>query len=218
MKNINTIIFDLDGTLLNSLEDLHACFNHAIEHFGYPSRNIDEIKSFVGNGIKKAIERALPQRVPNEELNEITNYFRTYYKEHMVEFTKPYEGIIELLSNLKKKGYKLGIVSNKFDDEVKKLSKSYFGDLINIAIGESYEIRRKPEIDGVVKAVEIMGSKLENCVFVGDSNVDIETAKNAGIPCISVLWGYRDKNFLMECGGKLFAETTKDIEKILYLR
>ena len=217
MKNIDTIIFDLDGTLLNSLGDLHASFNHTIEHFGYPTRSIDEIKNFVGNGIKKAIERALPCKVSDEELNKITEYFRSYYKEHMFELTKPYNGIVELLSNLKAKGYKLAIVSNKYDDAVKNLSRIYFGDLIDIAIGEGYGVRRKPEIDGILKAIQIMESKLENCIFVGDSNVDIETANNANIPCISVLWGYRDKAFLKENGAKIFAETTKDIEKFLYL-
>ena len=217
MKNIDTVIFDLDGTLLNSLEDLHACFNHAIAHFGYPTRNIEEIKSFVGNGIKKAIERALPYAVENEELNNITNYFRAYYKEHMLELTKPYEGVMELLANLKAKGYKTAIVSNKYDDAVKKLSENYFGNLIDVAVGEGYGVRRKPEIDGVIKAVEILGSKIENCIFVGDSDVDIMTSSNAKLPCISVLWGYRDKEFLISKGAKLFAETPKDIEKILYL-
>lgn len=218
MKNINTIIFDLDGTLLNSLGDLHACINHTIRHFGYPERSIDEIKSFVGNGIKKAIERALPNKVSNEELDKITNYFRIYYREHMDKLTKPYDEILQLLNNLKEKGYKLAIVSNKYDDEVKKLSKNYFGDLIDIAIGEGYGVKRKPETDGVIKAIKYLGSKLNNCIFVGDSDVDIMTAQNANIPCISVLWGYRSKEFLIQKGAKLFAETPKDIEKNLYLR
>ena len=217
MKNIDTIIFDLDGTLLNSLEDLHACFNHAIEHFGYPSRSIEEIKSFVGNGIKKAIERALPHEVSSEELDKITDYFREYYKDHMLELTKPYDGVIDLLINLKSKGYKTAIVSNIYDDAVKKLSENYFGNLIDIAVGEGYGVRRKPEIDGILKAIEILDSKLENCIFVGDSDVDIMTSSNAEIPCISVLWGYKDKEFLISKGAKHIAETTKDIEKILYL-
>ena len=218
MKNIDTIIFDLDGTLLNSLEDLHACFNQAIAQFGYPIRSIDEIRSFVGNGIRKAIERALPCDVSTDELDKITDYFRTYYKDHMLELTKPYDGIIELLTNLKSKGYKTAIVSNKYDDAVKELSKNYFGNLIDIAVGEGYGIRRKPEVDGVSKAIEMLGSKIETCIFVGDSDVDIMTANNANIPCISVLWGYKDKNFLKSKGAKYIAETTKDIEKILYLR
>lgn len=218
MKNIDTVIFDLDGTLLYTLGDLHACFNHAISHFGYPERNIDEIKSFVGNGIKKAIERALPHKVEDEELEKIVAYFRDYYKEHMFELTKPYDGVLELLETLKVKGFKLAIVSNKYDLAVKELCKKYFGEYIDIAIGEGNGIRKKPEANGTIKAIDELGSCIENSIFVGDSDVDIMTAKNVGIPCISALWGYRDKEFLKEHGAKLFAETPKEIEKILYLR
>lgn len=212
---IDTIIFDLDGTLLNTLGDLHACFNHAINTFGYPSRSLKEIKSFVGNGIQKAIERALPCKVDEKELKEIVGYFREYYKEHMTELTKPYDGIVELLTELKNNGYKLAIVSNKYDDAVKGLAKNYFGEYIDIAIGEGYGIRKKPEADGVLKAINILNSEIENCVYIGDSDVDIETAKNVGIPCISVLWGFRDKAFLEAHNGKIFAKEPKDIIKII---
>jgi len=217
----NTIIFDLDGTLLNTLADLHACFNEAITSFGYPKRTLTEIKSFVGNGIKKAIERALPNGVEEEMLNKIVDYFRFYYAEHMLEFTKPYDGILELLKELKEKGYKLAVVSNKYDDEVKYLVKNYFGEFIDVAIGEGYGIRKKPEIDGVLEAIKDLESDIEHSIFVGDSDVDIQTAKNLGIPCISVLWGFRDKEFLIERGGEIFANEAKDIieiiEKKIYL-
>ena len=211
----DTIIFDLDGTLLNTLEDLHACFNKAITEYGYPKRTLEEIKSFVGNGIKKAIERALPSNIEECELNKIVNYFRSYYEEHMLELTKPYDGIIELLEELKANNYKLAVVSNKYDAAVKKLCQNYFGKYIDIAIGESTGVRKKPEIDGVMKAIKELNSSINNSIYIGDSDVDIKTAKNVGIPCISVLWGFRDKDFLIQNGGKLFAEKPKDIIKII---
>ena len=212
---LDTIIFDLDGTLLNTLEDLHACFNKAIKQYGYPERSIEEIKSFVGNGIKKAIERALPFKVDDKELDDIVNYFREYYKEHMFELTKPYDGIIELLDSLKQKGYKLAVVSNKHDTAVKSLVKHYFGEYINISIGEGIDVNKKPSTDGVFKAIKELNSKKENCIYIGDSDVDIETAKNADIPCISVLWGFRDEAFLRERGGSIFVKEPKDIIKII---
>ncbi len=218
---IDTIIFDLDGTLLNSLGDLHACFNHAIKSFGYPERSLNEIKSFVGNGIKKAIERALPKPVEDRDLNKIVDYFRIYYRDHMLEFTKPYDGIIEMLEEARKKGFKLAVVSNKYDDEVKMLVKNYFGKYIDIAIGEGHGIRKKPEVDGVIEAINELDSNLKRAIFVGDSDVDIKTAKNAGIHCISVTWGFRDRNFLMAEGAEYFANHPKEIleiiEKKIYL-
>lgn len=216
-NNIDTIIFDLDGTLLNTLDDLHACFNHAIKSFGYPERTLAEIRSFVGNGIKTALKRALPDSVNEEELEKVLEFFRPYYKENMLKLTKPYDGIVELLKTLKEKGYKIAVVSNKYDEEVKGLCKNYFGEYVDIAIGESVDVRRKPEIDGVLKAVKELNSTLEKSIFIGDSDVDIKTARNANIPCISVLWGFRDKEYLIEQGGKIFANNTKDIEKILSL-
>ncbi len=211
--NINTVIFDLDGTLLNSLGDLHACFNYAITQFGYPSRTIEEIKSFVGNGIVKAIERALPHKVSDEELNKIVSLFKEYYQAHMSELTFPYEGIIPMLKTLNEKGYKIAVVSNKFDDAVKGLCNKYFGDYIQTAIGEGYGVERKPNPTGVFKAIEELNSDIKNAIYIGDSDVDIQTAKNANIPCISVLWGFRDKEFLIKNGGHIFASTPDDIIK-----
>ena len=212
---IDTVIFDLDGTLLNTLDDLHACFNHAIKTFGYPERSIEEIRSFVGNGIKKAIERALPYKIKDEELEKIVEYFRDYYKEHMFELTKAYDGILELLKELKEKGYKLAVVSNKYDMAVKNLVKHYFGEYIDVAVGEGLGINKKPSSDGTLKAINELNSNIENCIFIGDSDVDIETAKNVGIPCISVLWGFRDKEFLKSRGGEIFVKEPKDIIKII---
>lgn len=211
----DTIIFDLDGTLLNTLDDLHACFNYAISVYGYPKRSLDEIRNFVGNGIKKAIERALPDNVSDEERGKIVDFFREYYKEHMFEHTKPYNGITKMLDSLKRHGYKLAVVSNKYDIAVKGLVKKYFGDYISIAVGEGEGINKKPEPDGVHKAIKELNSSLETSVYIGDSDVDIETADNAGIPCINVLWGFRDKEFLKAHGAKFFAEEPDDILKII---
>ncbi len=211
----NTIIFDLDGTLLNTLGDLHACFNYVIKKYGYKERTLEEIRTFVGNGIVKAIERALPKGVDKSELTQIINLFKEYYQSHMYELTKPYDGIIQLLQELKRKGLKIAVVSNKFDDAVKGLCNYYFKKLIDTAVGESYDVRKKPETDGVFKAVKELHSSIEKSIYIGDSDVDILTAKNAKIPCISVLWGFRDKEFLIKNGGKIFAEKPDDIIKII---
>lgn len=211
----DTIIFDLDGTLLNTLEDLHACFNYAIELCGYPKRSLSEIRNFVGNGIKKAIERALPKGTSEEEIDKVIVTFKKYYQEHMTEYTKPYNGIIKLLEELKEKGYKIGVVSNKYDKAVKALCKDYFGDLVQTAIGESKEIEKKPNPNGVLKAIKEVNSTVERTIYVGDSEVDIQTAKNANVPCISVLWGFKDKEFLEANGGYIFAKVPEDIIKII---
>lgn len=211
----DTIIFDLDGTLLNTLEDLHACINYAIDYCGYPKRSIEEIRNFVGNGIKKAIERALPEGTSEEETEKVIAIFKEYYQKHLTEYTKPYDGIIKLLEELRAKGYKTGVVSNKYDKAVKALCKEYFGDLIQTAIGESEEIGKKPNPNGVLKAIKEVNSTKERTIYIGDSEVDIQTAKNANIPCISVLWGFKDKEFLEANGGNIFAKAPEDIIKII---
>ena len=215
---MNIIIFDLDGTLLNTLGDLFLGFNYAIDKFGYPKRTIEEIKSFVGNGIKKSIERALPYAVSEQELNKIVETFKAYYIEHMQEHTEAYSGITDMLKSLKEMGYRTAVVSNKYDDAVKKLCKKYFGDLIEFAVGEGYGIRKKPDSDGILKVLEyfnINRAEENNIIYVGDSEVDILTAKNACLPCISVLWGFKDKTFLENNGARIFAETPNDIIKII---
>ncbi len=215
---MNIVIFDLDGTLLNTLGDLYISFNYAIEKFGYPRRTIEEIKSFVGNGIKTAIERALPHKVADDELNKIVELFKKYYIEHMNEHTAPYDGITDMLKELKSKGYRVGVVSNKYDNAVKELCKRYFGELVEIAVGESSEVNKKPAKDGVLKVLKELNTvetEVNNVIYVGDSEVDIETAKNAKIPCISVLWGFKDKDFLEKNGASIFAEVPNDIIKII---
>ena len=211
----DTILFDLDGTLLNTMGDLHNAFNYAIGVFGFAPRTIDEIQSFVGNGVERAIELALPHKVDEATFNKIYDEFVAYYRNNMTVETKPYDGILEMLEELKQKGYKLGVVSNKYDSGVKELCEYYFSEYVSVAIGEGGDVVCKPDTSGVEKACRLLDSDLGRTIYVGDADTDINTAKNGGMPCISVLWGYRDKEFLVENGGNLFADEPKDIVKII---
>lgn len=208
---INTLIFDLDGTLLNTLEDLKNATNFALNKFGYPERSIEEIRNFVGNGVRKLIERALLNGAENPDFEACLDTFKKNYKEIMYNHTAPYDGIFEMLKIAREKGCKIAVVSNKFDVAVKELCGRYFGSLIDIAIGESENVRKKPAPDSVFEAMKLLNSKPENSVYIGDSDVDIETAKNAKLPCISVTWGFRDKNFLIEHGGRIFIDRPMEI-------
>lgn len=211
----DTIIFDLDGTLLNTLDDLRDSLNVVLTGHGYPARTLDEVRRFVGNGVRKLIMRALPEGFTEDELNLCENEFRKQYKDNMQNKTMPYDGIIELLAKLKSLNYKLAIVSNKFDAAVKGLSKDYFGDLITVAIGESEGVRRKPAPDSVYKAIEELGSDLSHAIYVGDSETDAETAKNAGIPCIGVTWGFRSREILESCGVEYIVNKPEEILSII---
>jgi phosphoglycolate phosphatase len=211
----DTIIFDLDGTLLNTLDDLRDSLNTILTRHGYPARTLDEVRSFVGNGVKKLVSRSLPEGYTEDELTCCVNEFREYYKENMQNKTRPYDGIIELLTKLKKLNYKLAIVSNKFDAAVKDLSKDYFGDMVPVAIGESVNIRRKPAPDSVYKAIEELGADISRAVYVGDSDTDAETAKNAGIPCIGVTWGFRSRQVLESCGVVYIVDSPDEILSII---
>lgn len=217
----DTILFDLDGTLLNTMGDLHIAFNYAIGQFGFAPRTIEEIQSFVGNGVERAIELALPCKVDEATFKKIYDEFVEYYRTHMTVETVPYDGILQMLADLKQKGYKLGVVSNKYDEGVKALCRHYFSEYISVAIGEGGDVICKPDTSGVEKACKLLDSDLSRAIYIGDADTDINTAKNGGMPCISVLWGYRDKEFLLKNGGYLFAEEAKDItniiEKKLYL-
>ena len=215
---IDTVIFDLDGTLLNTLGDLHKGFNYALKICGYKEFSVEEVKSFVGNGINKAFERAIQKNENSLEVKQLVDIFKEYYINHLYELTKPYEGILNMLEMLKKNGYSLGVVSNKYDSAVKKLCKKYFCDYIDTAIGESIDVKRKPSVDGIMKSLKELGKTKEHAIYIGDSEVDIQTANNANIPCISVLWGFKNKNFLEENGGKIFAQKPQDIIDILSLK
>lgn len=215
MRDIKFIIFDMDGTLLDSLTDLQNTLNYCFRKVGFPERNYQEVRSFVGNGLRTLIERAVPQETTDEKIDEILEDFKQHYMIHCMDFTAPYEGIMDMLAKLKENGYKMAIVSNKADEALKHLSQQFFGDYIDVAIGERAGMDKKPAPDLVYLAMEELGATKENTVYVGDSEVDYQTAVNSGLPCISVLWGFRDKELLEEYGSDCFANTPEDVVKIL---
>jgi phosphoglycolate phosphatase len=207
----DTIIFDLDGTLLNTLDDLRESLNFALTNHGYEPRNLEEVRNFVGNGVEKLVQRSLPMDISNEEIKTCLATFKKHYSTNMRNRTRPYDGIMELLLDLNRYNYKLAIVSNKFDMAVKKLAKEYFGDLINVAIGESTTVKSKPAPDSVFAAIKELGSDISKVIFVGDSDTDVQTAKNAGIPCIGVTWGFRTREVLRNEGADFLIDTPKEL-------
>lgn len=194
-------IFDLDGTLLNTLDDLAASCNYALRSYDMQERTIDEVRRFVGNGVKKLMERAIPQGLDNPKFEECYATFRKHYLEHSLDTTRPYPGVPEMLEKLKCDGAKLAVVSNKFYAATQELVHHFFGEWVEVAIGERPDIRKKPAPDTVLEALRQLGMRRETAVYIGDSDVDIDTARNCGMPCISVLWGFRSKNFLLEHGA-----------------
>ena len=211
MSKIDTIIFDLDGTLLNSLEDLRVSVNYALYGFKYPKQTLDMVRRNVGNGIEKLMERSLPDGKDNVNYEVCLEIFKEHYKTHMSVNTKPYPHIIETLAALKSRGYKLAVVSNKFDAAVKPLCQKYFKSLIDVAIGQSKDTKKKPAPDTVYMALDELESSAETSIYVGDSEVDIQTAKNSGMDCISVSWGFKTKEFLEQHGASVIIDTPLEI-------
>ena len=211
MKDFETYIFDLDGTLLSTLDDLVASTNYALRWAGMPERTVEEVRMFVGNGVKLLMERAIPNGINNPKFEETYAKFREHYMEHNLDTTCPYEGIPELLRELKRRGKKLAIVSNKFYAATQELAKHFFPDTLEVAIGERDSIRKKPAPDTVLEALKQLGASKDNAVYIGDSDVDIMTAKNCDLPCISVLWGFRDKDYLVKHGGTIFVDKPSEI-------
>ncbi len=197
----DTVIFDLDGTLLDTLADLTDSVNHAMRQFGFPVHTLEEVRSFVGNGASKLMERSIPRGVENPSYEAALKAFKEYYAGHCEDKTKPYEGVMEMLETLKGQGYRLAVVSNKFDGAVKRLCRKYFEGYITAAIGESDKVKRKPAPDTVYQALRELGSDVSQAVYVGDSDVDIRTAGNVPMPCISVTWGFRTEEQLKKAGA-----------------
>ncbi|HEY8395259.1 MAG TPA: HAD-IA family hydrolase [Bacilli bacterium] len=217
MKKKIGIVFDLDGTLLDTLADLHENVNYALSKFNYPLRTREEVRNFVGNGIEKLMRRALPNGVTEEEFLEAFRLFQKQYSENLNKHTKPYPGIIDLLENLKKRGVLFGVVSNKFQLGVGKLVEEYFPGLISVAIGSREGLKNKPAPDAVNLALEELGLKKEEDLlfYVGDSDVDIETARAAKLPVISVAWGFKTKAFLENLKPDYLVDSPEEILAII---
>jgi phosphoglycolate phosphatase len=209
-RKIDTVIFDLDGTLLDTLGDLADSVNFALKSFDMPLKSEEQVKSYVGNGIRMLMIRAVPEGEDNPLFEDVFRTFKEHYNEHCNDKTKAYDGIPELISRLKCNGYSLAIVSNKVDTAVKNLCKRYFKD-IEVAIGDREGMKIKPAPDSVNLALAELGKTKETAVYVGDSDVDLETAKNSGLECISVLWGFRDREFLLSHGAMIMVEKPLDI-------
>lgn len=211
------IIFDMDGTLLDTLEDLYRSANAALLRYGFPERSKEEIRQFVGNGAVNLMRRAVPRGEENPHFTDCLLAFKEHYGVHLNDHTCAYEGVEELLKTLKAAGYPMAIVSNKPDFAVRELNRRYFGDVIKVAIGESESVRRKPAPDTVECAARELGVELKDCIYVGDSEVDLKTAENCKIPCISVAWGFRGRQFLEDMGARTIAERPQEVHEMISL-
>lgn len=209
----DTYIFDLDGTLLDTLDDLAAAVNYALRQHGMPEHTREDVRRFVGNGVRLLMIRAIPDGEDNPLFEATFQTFREYYMEHSLDTTRPYDGIPELLGELRARGKRVAVVSNKFYAATSELCHHFFPDTVEVAIGEheAEGIRKKPAPDTVKEAFRQLGVDSRNAVYIGDSDVDLQTARNAGLPCISVLWGFRDRAFLEAHGATTFVTTPEEI-------
>ena len=215
-KKYDAVIFDLDGTLLNTLEDLMDSVNFALKRLGMPERSYEEIRHFVGNGVQCLMERSVPDGKENPKFEEAFRLFRDYYGVHCNDKTGLYPGITALLKALKEENFQMAIVSNKYYEGVQRLREQYFKDYLTVAIGEKEGIRKKPAPDTVLTALGELGISRERAVYVGDSEVDIATAANTGMDCIVVEWRFRTKQEQEEAGGRVFVKEPMEILKLLY--
>lgn len=207
----NTVIFDLDGTLLNTLDDLQDSLNDTLIKNGFSPKSTVDVKRFVGNGVRNLVRMSVPESCDEDEVTRVLEEFKENYKNNMQNKTRPYNGIMELLLDLNRFNYKIAIVSNKYDTAVKSLARTYFGNLIPVAIGETSEIKRKPSPDSIFTAIKELGADIESTILVGDSETDVQTAKNAGIPCIGVTWGFRSREVLRNEGADYLIDTPKEL-------
>lgn len=207
------ILFDLDGTLLDTLEDLADAVNYALEKYRFPPKTLEQVREYVGNGLLNLMTRCIPDAHP--DFDTIFADFKEYYLKNCRHKTKPYPEILELLQKLTEENRCIAVISNKNDIAVKELNQVFFQKFIPVAIGESDAVRKKPAPDSVFAAMDELGLAPEECVYIGDSDVDIRTAHNAGIPCISVTWGFRDRAFLLEHGAEILADNCEELYHLL---
>ena len=215
MKIYKAVIFDLDGTLLNTLDDLADAVNYALMKQGYSLRKVDEIRSFVGNGVRRLIELSVPPNISEEDFENAFELFKNYYAEHSRVKTKPYPEICSTLYTLKARGYKLGIVSNKSDPVVKELRDFYFKSYIDIAVGETSQIRKKPAPDSLLNVISNLNLLKDEILYVGDSEIDWQTSLNAGVDCVLVDWGFRSRDELLKLNPSLIISSPSDLLKIV---
>ena len=209
------VIFDLDGTLLDTLEDLRCSVNHALRRYGLPERSLEDIRTFVGNGVRNLMTKAVPGDTEAPGFDAIFAEFKSHYAVHWRDFTRPYDGAVELVRELHRRGLKLAVVSNKTDAEVKGLCKEFFGENIMVVRGEVPGVPRKPAPDGVLLALESLGLERSQALYVGDSEVDMRTARNAEVDCVAVLWGFRSREELEAEGATVFIKHPSELLGLL---
>ncbi len=208
-------VFDMDGTILNTLDDLMDSLNFALRRAGYPERTLAEVRSFVGNGIRKLVERGVPKDAGAAATDAVFADFSAYYAAHCADKTRPYEGVAELIGALRRAGCKTAVVSNKTDEAVRELCAEYFPGLFDASIGERPGIRKKPAPDSVLEVLSLLGFNAQDAVYIGDSEVDIATAQNAGLNSIIVEWGFRDRDFLIDNGAKVLVSSPREVAPII---
>ena len=207
----SVILFDLDGTILNTLDDLAASTNRALAKNGLPTRSTEEVRRFVGNGIRLLIERAVPENTPLTLTDRVFDDFRADYADR----TLPYDGIPELLRTLRASGARTAVISNKADSAVQELIAHYFPGLFDAVVGERPGVRRKPAPDAVLEVLRALSAAPADAVYIGDSEVDVETARNAGLPCIAVDWGFRSREILLQHGAQTIASSPAELQFLL---
>lgn len=215
MNNYKLAIFDMDGTILNTIDDLAGGVNHALAMAGLPTRTVDYVRSIVGNGIFTTLRLCAPDGISEEKLAELHKYFAPYYEEHRIDNTRPYDGVTELLRALRQHGIKTAVVSNKSDISVKPLAEQYFPGLFDMALGLSEGRAKKPAPDMVDIIIGELGVDKKHTVYIGDSEVDIMTAQNAEIDCISVTWGFRERQRLESLGAKTIADSCEEVLSLI---
>lgn len=209
------VIFDLDGTLLDTLDDLCNSVNYSLRTNNFPERSLAEVRTFVGNGIRLLIERSVPEGTSKELIDKTFECFKTYYAVHCNDKTKTYPGVMDMLKELKKNGYKIAVLSNKAQYAVTKLCDIYFNNLLDDAVGARENVAKKPSPDALYICAENNNINLNNVIYVGDSDVDVATANNAGVKGIAVTWGFRSRELLIKCGAENFADNTDELLQIL---
>ena len=206
-------IFDMDGTILNTIDDIAGAINYVLDMHGYPRHTVDEVKSFVGNGLKRALELSLPDGVAGDVLNQLFTELVAYYNEHSNIMTRPYEGIVEVIHKLREQGKIVAVVSNKRVEAVRDLCDIYFAGCFDMALGDQDGIARKPAPDMTNMVIEHYGILKDKCVYIGDSDVDLMTARNTEIDCIAVTWGFRTREFLVEHGAEIIIDSPWELLK-----